>query len=1182
MKLRKRLGCLLLVLTMLLALFPVTVQAAGFRDIQGHWAEADINEAVEQGLFTGTSATTFSPNASMTRAMFVTVLYRMDDGAAIGDAYFIDIDTNAWYYDAVCWANENGLVTGTDTWHFSPNQNITREQMVTILYRYLNYMEAGLEHTTDVPIRFLDQSKISAYAKDAVTEMQLAGIIGGKPAGTGYRFDPQGNATRAEAARVFCLFLDRMYWGEEELPSELTESMNYAQEEFEIVELDYQDDDGYIREADLPKVLADLESLAKEWLEEGFITRYEVNEDNIVVKLEAGASYMHIPSVYEYREYAGSLPRQIQFYEPYYTEDRNTVSYFYDAQQKYGTGENLCKKVAAAESSYTYGGRFADNQTNLESVKAWGPDSIIVWLGHGGYSESMGPVLFTGEFQGKNEPQAVFEDLDKDRLVVSDGNRFGVTAAYFDKYYSENSLSGSLIWLGACKSAKDTRLGDVLIKKGACAVVGSTESIGIPFLVNQTNYFFTRLTEKDGSGNRYTAEEALSYAKIHALANSPPNILFGQMYLFSNGPFCLSGTTTQIMGFVQDNVTHTPIAGAKVSLSDTSLGGTTNAEGKYTISGMDAGKTYTIKAEAEDYLTASRSVTTSGSGSVGVNFALDPVPRISIELSPDSGTVAKGTVTVYKEDGTTKVGTHTFTTAAFEIGGLESANYKLEISADGYQTTIVTAKAASDPVTQIVKLTQLEGKISLRLVPNSGTVTGGKVATTKTAGLTSSTSETSDFTGSSFVIGALEPGAQYKVDIAAEGYNAATVTVNAAVNPTVTTVNLTAKVSLPILGKTATVTVKDFDTGAALSGAAVTLYGGPSSSSLIQLTTGTTNSSGVFTAAVPMHSVYKAEATLNGYVRGSTETSSTTIGVTLSKEPDLTPDPEPDPGIPAGYTPIYTAEEFAALKGDEKVILMKNISFTDAVRGSKYIWSGVLDGNGHTISGVKVDGYTEAAGWINTNSGTIKNVRFQISMQGVSTGPSAVIGMNTSSGTIENCVVTGSISASRTSSNGGWVGAAGLVGNNGGVIRNCVNRASVSATATGPAGTSTVTAKAGGIAVLNTGEITNCLNLGYISVSSKNFARAGGIAADQAYTSSGYKTGTVSGCGNGGTVSIVFTNQTGGVTGGFRHPVYAYAEDGYATSLKVNYFGDNSSSYESTKLELVTLEELYDMWADYL
>lgn len=1140
MNLKKRLGSLLLVLTMLLALVPLPAQAAGFRDTQGHWAEADIDMAVEQGLFTGTSATTFSPNASMTRAMFVTVLYRMDDGSALEDASFIDIDPSAWYYDAVCWASENGLVSGTDARHFAPNQKITREQMVTILYRYLNYLEAALEHTSDQAIQFTDQSKISAYARDAVTEMQLAGVVGGKPAGTGYRFDPQGNATRAEAARVFCLFLDRIYWGEEELtPEEASQRIEeiLSDEELSGIAEKWQ---RASTDAARQKYVDEAVEYFEQLNDAEEIERLSVDRENQTVSFTVGGleSCYLLYDPAENITGAAAMPESVNTVLAAGTgtavSGTNLVSsassIIYKALVLESYPANAASEIAEEFHirSADYKGLIEDISSSsiqisadvrtgvtVESLKTGLNNYDLIFVNSHGSTSHGTPFIALEEAYSSNK---YLKDREENRVLVYGGlsilgdGYFGVRGAFFSYYYDgleRAPLKAQWVHLGTCHGMETNDLAQSFRDAGARFVTGYTDEVALAFDIWCVYYMFDHINE----GNTLSAAVAYADPKAREETNDG----------------------------VKNVVEHRPPLKA---LGDGSL--------KLNPFGKDS--------------------TPAGTG------------KLSIELSPDSGTVTKGTVTVYKEDGTTKVGTHTFTTSSFEIGELETgASYKLEIAADGYQPAAVTGKAADNPVTQIVKLTQLEGKISLRLVPDSGTVTGGKVATTKTAGLTSSTSETSDFTGSSFVIGALEPGAQYKVDIAAEGYNAATVTVNAAVNPTVTTVNLTVKADVPILSKTVTVNVKDFDTGAVLSGAAVTLYGGLSSSSLTQLATGTTNSSGVFTTTVPQYfSVYKAEATLDGYVRGSTETSSTTIGVTLSKEPDLTPDPEPDPGVPAGYTPIYTAEEFAALEGNEKVILMKNISFTDTVRGSKYIWSGVLDGNGHTISGVKVDGYTEAAGWINTNSGTIRNVRFQISMQGESTGPSAVIGMNTSSGTIENCVVSGSISASRTSSDGGWVGAAGLVGRNDGVIRNCVNKASVSATATGPAGSSSITAKAAGIAVLNTGEITNCLNLGYISVSSKNFAYAGGVAADQSYTSSGHKSGTVSGCGNGGTVSIAFTNQTGGVTGGFRHPVYMYAEDGYATSLKVNYIGESSSSYEDTDLELVTLEKLYDMWADYL
>lgn len=745
-------------------------------------------------------------------------------------------------------------------------------------------------------------------------------------------------------------------------------------------------------------------------------------------------------------------------------------------------------------------------------------------------------------------------------LVCTDNGRFGVTSAFFDKYYGANSLSGSLIWLGACQSHKDSRLTDVLLNKGASTVVGSSWNIYIPYLVSLTNQFFTRLTEKDSSGQFYTADAALAYAKNAAFAPTD-SFFFAEMERTGSGSFRLGGVSASLTGFVTSSATNQPIPNAKITLSGSSQSATTDSAGKYTISSVSSGAAYSVKAEAEGYLSATKSVTTS-TGSTGVNFSLDPVPSVSIKLSPDSGTVTKGTVTVYKLSGTsqTKVGTHSFTTSSFVIGDLEAGvSYKLEIAADGFQTTSVTAKAASSPVTQIVALKELQGKIRLSLVPDSGTVTGGTVTVTKTAGLTAGTAETSPFTGSQFEIGELEPGAQYKVTIQAEGYNAATVTVTASASPAATTVALTAKTTAPVATRTVTVNVKEYDSAASLSGATVTLFGRASSSdSYTQIATGTTNSSGQFVYQVPSnYKLLKAEATKSGYVRGSVEDiTSNSITLRLSKEPDLTP------SIPAGYTPIYTGEEFNALAGNEKVILMADIT---GVR-LKSSWTGVLEGNHHSMTSQGYDpSYTHVSGlFFMENHGEIRNVRFSnVSLSGGGTVWTGVIGAN--GGTIENCLVSGRIAISSK----GRGAAGGLVGTNyeSGVIRNCVNQATVTVTVALSEDRQSTSAYAGGIAGANYGTIDHCLNLGTVSAASTNYVYVGGISAEAGAAG----TCTVRDCGNGGSLSRQFHPVGNGATGGYQYALSVSATEGYATDV-------GGASY----LKQVTLSELRTMWADVL
>ena len=175
--------------------------ASTFTDIAGHWAKDAIEYVTDKALFNGTTATTFSPNEGMTRGMFVTVLGRMA-GADISSyntqSQFADVDSKMYYNAYVNWAAANKIVSGVDASHFNPNALITREQAAVIMDNYLTATGTKVEETGSAAA-FADSASIRAYAKDAVTRMQKAGLLSGK---SGNRFDPQGTATRAQVAVI--------------------------------------------------------------------------------------------------------------------------------------------------------------------------------------------------------------------------------------------------------------------------------------------------------------------------------------------------------------------------------------------------------------------------------------------------------------------------------------------------------------------------------------------------------------------------------------------------------------------------------------------------------------------------------------------------------------------------------------------------------------------------------------------------------------------------------------------------------------------------------------------------------------------------------------------------------------------------------------------------------------------
>lgn len=169
------------------------------------WYHDSVYAAVDMGLFTGVSDNYFQPDGSMTRAMLVTVLWRLEGSPAAGSADFADVANGSWYDKAVAWANEEGIVTGISDASFAPNAAITREQMATMLYRYAKYLGLNTAAKADLS-DYADADKISAYAVDAMAWAVRAGLINGVTADT---LAPAGTATRAQVATILVRFVEK-------------------------------------------------------------------------------------------------------------------------------------------------------------------------------------------------------------------------------------------------------------------------------------------------------------------------------------------------------------------------------------------------------------------------------------------------------------------------------------------------------------------------------------------------------------------------------------------------------------------------------------------------------------------------------------------------------------------------------------------------------------------------------------------------------------------------------------------------------------------------------------------------------------------------------------------------------------------------------------------------------------
>lgn len=175
-----------------------------FVDIDGHWAEKEILNAYYNGLFTGLTKTEFGPEVNITRAMFVTVLYRMEGEpeANVEELQFEDVPANAYYAPAVVWATKNGITKGTSATTFTPDMDISRQEMVTMLYRYAAFCGSDVSASAELS-SFADAAQISDWAAPAVSWAAATKLVNGYPDST---FRPNDTATRAQTAAVLCRY----------------------------------------------------------------------------------------------------------------------------------------------------------------------------------------------------------------------------------------------------------------------------------------------------------------------------------------------------------------------------------------------------------------------------------------------------------------------------------------------------------------------------------------------------------------------------------------------------------------------------------------------------------------------------------------------------------------------------------------------------------------------------------------------------------------------------------------------------------------------------------------------------------------------------------------------------------------------------------------------------------------
>ena len=228
---KKRLMASLLTLCMLLTLLPATALAAGmgaFTDVaEDAWYYDEVQFVKDEGLMNGVGGSQFGPELTVTRAMMVTMLWRMAGSPKAEGTQFTDVAAGQYYADAALWACANGIANGCGDSTFKPDNAITREQMAAFMYRYADYKGYDMDADGDLS-KFSDADAVSEYAKAAMAWANAEGLITGMGDGA---LAPQNSATRAQIASLlyrFCTLLE----GGSDLDGEYTVTFewNYSDE----------------------------------------------------------------------------------------------------------------------------------------------------------------------------------------------------------------------------------------------------------------------------------------------------------------------------------------------------------------------------------------------------------------------------------------------------------------------------------------------------------------------------------------------------------------------------------------------------------------------------------------------------------------------------------------------------------------------------------------------------------------------------------------------------------------------------------------------------------------------------------------------------------------------------------------------------------------------------------------
>lgn len=263
------------------------------------------------------------------------------------------------------------------------------------------------------------------------------------------------------------------------------------------------DSEGFVDPSDVPALLDQAEYFISNLHQRGSVLYYRVYDTHITAKFDCGITAVYMPPLAEVDGGTGDC--SVYTFQPFYENYPASIDPYLDFPDK------AAQLLHATFDHCSWNGNNDENAVTLDSVRAFEPNEIILWHGHGGYDENLGPFLVTGQRYDRDRmlEREYYEDVINDRVISVMDNRLAFTAAFVDERCG--SLDGSFLYLGSCSSGQDSRLADAFLRKGAKAVVANTDTISTIYNLSMQYQTVEYMCQIDpATANAYTLEKALA------------------------------------------------------------------------------------------------------------------------------------------------------------------------------------------------------------------------------------------------------------------------------------------------------------------------------------------------------------------------------------------------------------------------------------------------------------------------------------------------------------------------------------------------------------------------------------------------------------------------------------------------------------------------------------------------